>query len=136
MKTYTKEERKLIKKIAKKNNVSETCIRQRLCFAKYDFSKVDYPSKERRIKYYYQGKPAVDVAKENGISKNKFNSRVKNGWSIEKACTFNEPSLKELAYKTTLSYEAIRSWVYNKGISKKYILENYKKDVDIKKNMI
>lgn len=132
MKTYTKEERKLIKKLAEKNNVSETCIKHRLCFAKYDFSKVDYPSKERRIKYYYQGKPAIDVARENGINKNKFNSRVKNGWSIEKACTYNEPSIKEIAYKTGLSIKKITNWVYNKGISKKYILENYKKGIDIK----
>ena len=38
-------------------------------------------------KYIYKGRPAVKVARENGISKSAFDSRIHDGWSVERACT-------------------------------------------------
>ena len=124
---YTQEQNKLIDSIAKKHNLTRTCIMYRLQRNNYDFSKVDYPSKERRIKYYYNGQPAVDVAVANGIKKEVFTQRVRNGWSIEKACTYKQPSIKEISLKTGLTVKQVQNLVYNLKISKESLIKNYKK---------
>lgn len=124
---YTQEQNKIIESIAKKHNLTRACILHRLQKNNYDFSKVDYPSKERRIKYYYQGRPAVDVAVENGINKSVLGQRIRLGWSIEKACTFKEPSIKEISLKTGLSIKMVQNYVYNRKLSKDYVLKNFKK---------
>jgi len=36
---------------------------------------------------YYDGRLAMIVAQENGISRSAFISRIKKGWSVEHACT-------------------------------------------------
>ena len=41
-------------------------------------------------KYFYKGRPAYLVAKENGICKSTFLGRMKSGWSVERACTVKE----------------------------------------------
>ena len=50
-----------------------------------------------RTKYFLNGRPAVDIARENGISKEKFTDRIQLGWSIKKACTYKHLTGKELA---------------------------------------
>lgn len=125
---YTKEEQEIIERIAKKNKIKPVSIKYRLLRNGYDFSKIDYPSKEKRIKYLYKGRPAVDVARENGISKTKFTARIVNlGWSVKKACTYNEPSFKEVMLKTGYSEKYILKLMYDGKYTRKQILENYKK---------
>lgn len=42
----------------------------------------------RQVVYYYNGRPAIDVARENGINNNVFRRRLYiKGWSIADACT-------------------------------------------------
>lgn len=44
-------------------------------------------TQNKKEKYFYEGKLAIKVAEENGISKVAFNNRLWNGWSVEDACT-------------------------------------------------
>ena len=104
---YTLEEKLRIEELARKNNVSAQTIKLRLKNNYYDFSKVDFPNAILRLKYYINGVPAVRIAKENGITQARFHLRLKYGWSIEKACTYNEPSTKEIARKTGLSVNRV-----------------------------
>ena len=62
-----------------------------------------------RTKYFLNGRPAVDIARENGISKEKFTDRIQLGWSIEKACTYKRLTARELAIKMDVDEKKIRS---------------------------
>ena len=104
---YTPEEKLRIEELARKNNVSAQTIKVRLRINCYDFSKVDFPNSILRLKYYINGVPAVRIAKENGITQARFHLRLKYGWPLEKACTYNEPSTKEIARKTGLSVNRV-----------------------------
>ena len=119
---YTQEEIEIIYKLAKKNNVKPEAIQHRLVKFNYDFTKVDFPNKEVRYKYYLNGVPAVRIAESNGINKHKFNSRMKLGWDLQKACTFKEPSIKEIMRKTGLSRNKIQNLIYVKRIPKIEVL--------------
>ncbi len=110
---YTPEEKLRIEELARKNNVSAQTIKLRLKNNYYDFSKIDFPNSVLRLKYYINGVPAVRIAKEHGISSGRLYLRLKYGWSIEKACTYNEPTTKEIARKTGLSVNQI-TYLLNK----------------------
>lgn len=119
---FTKDERKKIEELARKNRVTIHTIRERLKACNFDWGKVDHKSHEVPYKYFLDGVPAVLIAKQNGISKERFGQRVRAGWSIKRACTYKEPSLKEIALKTGLSTSQVHNYIYNKGISKEEIL--------------
>lgn len=119
---YTPEDHKKIEEIAKKHGITTTTVKRRLFDNNYDFSKVDFPNQRKRTKFYYNGRPAVDVAREHGISDTSFIQRLHYGWSMEKACTFKEPSLKEIALKTGLTFNQVYNLVYKKRIAKEDVL--------------
>ena len=104
---YTLEENLRIEELARKNNVSAQTIKLRLRNNFYDFSKVDFPNSVLRLKYYINGVPAVRIAREHGISSDRFYLRLRYGWSIERACTYNDPTTKEIARKTGLSVNQV-----------------------------
>ena len=120
---YTKEQTEYIKFIAKKYNISRAAVYFRLKRANYDFSKIDYQGDCRNIKYWLDGRPAVDIAKENGINRDKFRQRIDAGYSIRRAATFHEPSLKEIVLKTGLPFNRVCHLVYVKGFSKEQVLK-------------
>ena len=119
---YTKEQTEYIKFIAKKYNIGRAAVYFRLKRANYDFSKIDYQGDCRNIKYWLDGRPAVDIAKENGINRDKFRQRIDAGYSIRRAATFHEPSLKEIVLKTGLPFNRVCHLVYVKGFSKEQVL--------------
>ena len=64
----------------------------------------------------YNGRSAVEIAKENGISRNVFSNRIRYGWSVEKACTYKKKiNLKEVAYKLGISYGRLYYLITCKG---------------------
>lgn len=63
-----------------------------------------------RTKYFIDRIPAVDIARQNGISKHCFTDRVgKLGWDVKKACTYKKISNKELAIKMGVDIKKIQS---------------------------
>lgn len=120
---YTKEQSDYINSIAEKYKISRSAVLIRLKKANYNFSKIDYPTDCRHIKYWLDDRPAVDIAKENGINRDKFLQRIQAGYSIRRAATFKEPSLKEIVLKTGLSFDRVHNLVYVKGFSKEQVLK-------------
>ena len=125
MKRYklTKEQSDYIDYIANKYNINRRAVFSRLKKANYDFSKIDYPTDCRHIKHWLDGRPAIEIAKENGINSDKFQQRIQAGYSIRRAATFHEPSLKEIVLKTGLSFNRVCNLVYVKGFSKEQVLK-------------
>lgn len=119
---YTPEDHKKIEEIAEKHSITTIAVKKRLFDNNYDFSKVDFPNQRKRTKFYYNGRPAVDVAREHGISDKAFTQRLRSGWSMEKACTFREPRIKEIALKIGLTANQVCHLVYDKKISKEDVL--------------
>jgi hypothetical protein len=119
---YTPEDHKRIEEIAEKHGITTIAVKKRLFDNFYDFSKVDFPNQRKRTKYYYNGRPALDVAREHNIKEKTFGQRIRNGWSIERACTFREPRLKEIALKTGLTCNQVYNLVYKKRIAKEDVL--------------
>ena len=104
---YSPEELEQIEALALKNNVSIQAIKKRLRLNNYDFSKVDYKNSKARLVYFLNGRPAIDIARSNGITKSQFYLRLFYGWPLEKACTYKEPSSKEISLKTGLSINKV-----------------------------
>lgn len=128
MKKYTEEQSKYIDFIANKYKIGRKAVLVRLRKANYDFSKIDYPIDSshidcRHIKYWLDGRPAIEIAKENGINSDKFQQRIQAGYSIRRAATFHEPSLKEIVLKTGLSFNRVCNLVYVKGFSKEQVIK-------------
>ena len=119
---YTKEQSEYIDYIANKYNIKRNSVITRLIKANYDFSKIDYPTECRHIKYWLDGRPAVEIAKENGINSDKFQQRIQAGYSVRRAATYHESSLKEIALKTGLPFNRVCHLVYVKGFSKEQVL--------------
>ena len=119
---FTKEQSDYIDYIVNKYNLKRKSVIFRLKMNNYDFSKIDYPTECRHIKYWLDGRPAVEIAKENGINSDKFQQRIQAGYSIRRAATFHEPSLKEIVLKTGLSFYRVCHLVYVKGFSKEKVL--------------
>ena len=120
---FTKEQSEYINYIANKYNIKRNSVVFRLKKNNYDFSKIDYPTDCRHIKYWLDGRPAVDIAKENGINRDKFQQRIQAGYSIRRAATFHEPSMKEIVLKTGLPFNRVCHLVYVKGFSKEQVLK-------------
>ena len=67
-------------------NIDNNCVENlRWCTASENLSNPI--TKLKRIKVFYKGYPAVDVAKRNGINRDTFWSRLFHKWSLERACT-------------------------------------------------
>lgn len=78
-----------------------------------------------KIKYLYKGKPAIQVAKKNGISKNAFILRItKLKWSVKDACTFIKANYKELSRITGMSENQCYYLLHNKGVNRKELVKN------------
>lgn len=120
---FTKEQSEYIDYIANKYNLKRSSVIFRLKINNYDFSKIDYPTECRHIKYWLDGRPAVEIAKDNNINSDKFQQRIQAGYSIRRAATYHEPSLKEIVLKTGLSFNRVCNLVYVKGFSKEQILK-------------
>lgn len=67
-----------------------------------------------RTKYFIDGVPAIDVARQNGISKGCVYDRLKAGWKLRKACTYKSMSTKELSSKLGLTVNKINYLLYTK----------------------
>ena len=119
---FTKEQSEYIDYIANKYNIKRRSVIARLKKVNFDFSKIDCPTECRHIKYWLDGRPAVEIAKENGINSDKFQQRIQAGYSVRRAATYHEPSLKEIALKTGLPFNRVCHLVYVKGFSKEQVL--------------
>ena len=62
-----------------------------------------------RTKYFLDGRPAVDIARENGISKGQFLDRLYLGWDLRRACTYKRLTGKELSTKLGMDIKKIYS---------------------------
>lgn len=77
----------------------------------------------------YNGRSAVIVAKENGISRSVFSNRIRYGWSVEKACTYKKAqNLKEVAYKLGISYGRLYYLITCKGWTCEELLKEKEKE--------
>lgn len=64
----------------------------------------------------YNGRSAVKQAERNGISRSVFANRIRQGWSVKRACTYKKgPNLKEVAYKLGISYGRLYYLITCKG---------------------
>lgn len=93
---------KMLMKYCQENNISYHNVIERIKNNNMTIEEAinyKHPFNGRRVKYVYNGRPAVDVARENGINNIRFMKRLKNGWSIENACTIPHESIKSKIYR-------------------------------------
>ena len=77
----------------------------------------------------YNGRSAVKQAERNGISRNVFANRIRNGWSVRRACTYKKgPNLKEVAYKLGISYRKLYYLITCKGWTCEELLKKKEKE--------
>jgi len=113
-----------------KMGVSYTMALQRYVYWGYTLDEaVNKPKRTQkdlvkdRRKYFYKGRPALDVAVENGITKRAFFARVITyGWSVQQACTIplmrrKHPDLQEIRKISVSDYNTILCRI-NRGWSK------------------
>jgi hypothetical protein len=60
-----------------------------------------------RTKYFIDGVPAIDVARQNGICKGCIYDRLKAGWDLRRACTYKKIPYKTLARMMGVEYKYI-----------------------------
>lgn len=87
---------------------NETLSRAAIFYRKKNGIPLDKPKstladlRQAKIKFFVNGEPAVDIAKRNGISIPVFRDRLRNGWSVENACTV--PTHKKSDEKSKVSF--------------------------------
>lgn len=86
----------------------ETLSRAAISYRKRNGIPLDKPKatledlRQSKIKYVVNGEPAVDIARKNGISVLVFRDRLRNGWTVENACTV--PTHRKSDVKDSVSF--------------------------------